>query len=105
MASVFTALGVDFDVTESLHQRDPMIIVRNKAARIEEICQGTDAYLEAGYMSASEATAFRGRFVFSNSQTYGSGGALAYYHLGLISKMSGNPWAPLGAKLRWALQC
>ena len=35
VAPVVTAPGVDFGFTETLHQGDPRIIVKNKAARIE----------------------------------------------------------------------
>ena len=46
MAPIFTALGVVFDLTKTLHQGDPRIIVKNKAARIDEICQDIDTYLD-----------------------------------------------------------
>jgi len=104
VSPAFAALGVDFDLTDSLRQSDPKIIVRNKVTRIEEICQDIDSYFETGSMTPSQATTLRGRLVFSNSQTYGRKGALAYYHLGLIANMPGNPWIPLGTKLRWPLQ-
>ena len=54
-------------------------------------------------MAAAEALEFRGRLVFSNSQTYGRKGALAYYHLGLKANHKGKG-THIDAGLNWALR-
>ena len=53
-------------------------------------------------MKAAEATELRGKLIFSNSQTYGEMGALAYYQLGLKAKENGSN-ARISKELRWAL--
>ena len=53
-------------------------------------------------MGPAEATELRGKLIFSNSQTYGKMGALAYYQLGLKAKENGSN-VRISKELRWAL--
>ena len=54
-------------------------------------------------MSPAEATELRGRLIFSNSQTYGRMGALAYYQLGIKAKEVG-PFLRISPELKEALE-
>ena len=53
-------------------------------------------------MSSAEAAEPRGRVIFSNSQTYGRMGALAYYQFGLKAKEAG-PFLRMSQELEEAL--
>ena len=89
-SDLFTALGVNFDLARAILGSDPQIVVKNKESRIEEICLRIHECLQRGEMKAAEATELRGKLIFSNSQTYGKMGALAYYQLGLQAKGHGS---------------
>ena len=102
MSQVFTALGVDFDLSDAILTESPHFVVRNKVTRIEEICRSIDNHLDRRSMSSAEATELRGRLIFSNSQTYGRMGALAYFQLGLKAKEDG-PFLRIRPELREAL--
>ena len=101
-SDLFTALGVNFDLAQSIHNNDPKIVVKNKESRIEEICHSIHDHFQSGEMRPDEATELRGKLIFSNSQTYGKMGALAYYQLGLKAKEHGSN-SRISKELRWAL--
>ncbi len=103
MKEKFTALGVNFDLSQALG-RDPKIIVENKEERIREIVGRIDHHLKIESISAAEAAELRGKLVFSNSQTSGRMGALAHHHLGKKAAGSGGPSrldVDLKRALRW----
>ena len=66
MSSTFTALGLEFDLTETILPNDVKIIVKNKETRIDETCSAIRRHLAPNRMSTAEATELRGRLVFSN---------------------------------------
>ena len=101
-SDLFTALGVNFDLARAILSDDPQIVVKNKESRIEEICLSIHDHLQRGEMIPAEATELRGKIIFSNSQTYGKMGALAYYQFGLKAKETGSI-ARISKELRWAL--
>ncbi len=70
-ASVFPALGVEFDLGEALGE-DPRIVVKNRQDRIDEIVKRIDDHIGRDSMSPSEASELRGRLVFSNSRLSGA---------------------------------
>ncbi len=80
-----------------------MLIVENKPDRIKEISDRIDRHLADDSMTPAEAAELRGRLVFSNSQTYGRTGALAYYQLGIKAKGNG-PLHFMTSDLKWALR-
>ena len=43
MSQVFTALGVDVDLSDAIPPKSPQFVVRNKATRTNEICQNEKA--------------------------------------------------------------
>jgi len=102
MSRTFTALGVDFDLTE-LKSDDPRVVVANKPDRIKEICKKIETHLGQESMTPAEAAELRGRLVLSNSQTYGRMGALAYHYLGRKANKSGDSGA-LSQDVMWALR-
>ncbi len=81
MDKSFVALGVNFDLGQALG-KDPKIVVSNKKERIKDIVAKIREHLRRDEISAAEAAELRGKLVFSNSQTYGRMGALAYHCLG-----------------------
>jgi hypothetical protein len=80
-----------------------MLIVENKPDRIKGISDRIDRHLADDSMTPAEAAELRGRLVFSNSQTYGRTGALAYYQLGIKAKGNG-PLHFMTSDLKWALR-
>ena len=82
---------------------DPKIVVENKKDRVAEIKRRILNHLDKEEMSEAEAAELRGKLVFSNSQTYGRMGALAYHHLGRKTTKSG-PSKHIDQDLRWALE-
>ena len=102
MDEEFAALGVEVALHEALGE-DPKITVKNKEDRVKELCKKIKEYLDNETMTPAEASEIRGKLIFSNSQTYGRMGALAYHHLGKKAhKSSGN--FHVDEELRWALQ-
>ena len=102
MAETFVALGVEFDLSETTMD-DPALVVRNKPGRIEEIEKAIKRHLQVGLMSPAEASQLRGRLVFSNSQTFGRMGALAYNYLGQKVAEGGGAWS-MSQDLEWPLE-
>lgn len=68
MSNVFTVLGVEVDLRRS---RFGEIVVKNKKARVEQICCDIDAVLAEGHFPANLASSLRGRLQFAESQTFG----------------------------------
>ncbi len=102
MDSDFLALGVNFGLSRAIDE-DPRIVVANKEERIKDIVAKIHGFLRRDEISPAEAAELRGKLVFSNSQTYGRMGALAYYHLGQVASRAGGS-KYLGQDLRWALR-
>eukprot|EP00438_Fugacium_kawagutii_P021790 Skav236018 [mRNA] locus=scaffold3189:230237:231088:- [translate_table: standard] len=73
MARTFTALGVEFDFSQS---QEGEIVVRNKPSRVGQIVDALKNILRSARLSAAEATALRGRLQFAESQTFGRAVAL-----------------------------
>ena len=53
LAETFSALGVEFDFTQSCRG---VVQVRKKVTRVQQICQAIDAILKAGHLSEAEAS-------------------------------------------------
>ena len=68
LSKEFVALGVEFDLSQSI---EGVIKVKNKVSRIEQIVADIDKHLAEGALSEGEAAAMRGRLQFAESQTFG----------------------------------
>ena len=89
LEETFVALGVEFDLS-STTKEEAAFHVKNKPERVAEIQRTIRGNPESGQMPPAEASQLRGRLVFSNSQTFGRMGALAYTYLGRSAAEGGG---------------
>lgn len=73
MATKFSALGVDFDLSSSA---EGMVLVANKPSKVQQIVSLLNDILETGHFPPTVATSLRGRLQFAESQTFGRAVAL-----------------------------
>lgn len=101
MCEKFDALGVTFDFAKTSIGE---VVVRNKASRIEQLCEEVDNILQTGLLPAGKASTLRGKLQFTESHTYGRVMAanLKFLHARASGKLT-NSDVPLEMQdeLRW----
>jgi hypothetical protein len=89
-SAVFDALGVTFDLKDSMLDK---FVIANKVSRVEEIVKSVNDIVVKGFLPAAIARSLRGRIQFSGAQVFGRAGAAALRTLG--SYADGHSHSPL----------
>ena len=101
MCEKFDALGVTFDFTKT---SEGEVVVRNKASRIEQLCEEVDKILGTGVLPSGRASTLRGKLQFTESHTYGRVMAanLKFLHARASGKLTNSDVPPeMQNELRW----
>lgn len=102
MQSIFSALGVSFDLRASC---DGLVRVTNKESRVAQLLESIEGFLKSDTMTEAEAATLRGRLQFAESQTYGRAVSLHMREVGqrAVGKKAGKHLTEgMAEELAWA---
>ena len=99
-SSVFTALGVEFDLRRS---REGVLLVGNTEARRQEIGEALNHILTAGALTPDDSSRLRGRLLFAEAHIFGRSAKVALRAVGEPG-VTGRTTSPLDAQILFGLK-
>lgn len=102
-ASTFTALGVEFDLTQT---HEGVLRIGNTQKRRDELATMVQGFIDADRLTCAESESLRSRLTFAEGQVFGRSAKLALRAVGSPVR-SGSDCSPLSEEvlfgLRWML--